>query len=252
MKKLPIIVALPVTEDKVISGALANEIEQIVTSAARCVELRLDYAKDVTTIDIAEIVRSIQDNGLDAICTCRVEAEGGEFHVANQESHEAILKTMIPAAPRYVDIELSTDKDLLQVILDASANNGVGVILSIHDFDRTPRLDEIDDFLQSIVDKVAVLSVQERESIIMKIIFMAMASDDNIVPMKVIESLSGIGFKVISFCMGMAGTISRVASVLPKIDGKPAGIFTYASLDESTAPGQFNLKTMEAILAPFF
>lgn len=252
MKKLPIAIALPVTEDMLRSGALASEIEQIAESAARCVELRLDHAMDVTTIDIAEIVRSIQDNDMDAICTCRVEAEGGEFHVENQESHESVLKAMISAAPRYIDIELSTDKDLLNVVLDACATDGVGVILSSHDFNGTPGLDEIDGFIQSVNDKVAMLRIREHDSIILKAVFTASATADNIVPMKVIELLGRSGFNVISFCMGMVGTISRVASVLPRTDGKPAGFFTYASLEQATAPGQFDLKTMEAILAPFF
>ena len=252
MKKLPIAVALPVTEDKVMSGTLASEIEQISASAAWYVELRLDYARDVITIDIAEIVRSIQGNGMDAICTCRIEAEGGGFHLENQESHEYVLKTMISAAPRYVDIELSTEKELLDGMIDACVNTGVNVILSRHDFNRTPDLDEVDNFVQSVYDKIAVLRIPNQESIILKAIFTATTSADNIVPMRVIESLGTMGYNAISFCMGMAGTISRVASVLPRTGGKPAGLFTYASLEQATAPGQFDLKTMEAMLAPFF
>ena len=252
MEKLPIAVALPVTEDKVISGALASEIAQISASRARWVELRLDYAMDITTIDIAEIVRAIHDNGMDAICTCRIEAEGGGFHLEDQENHESVLKTMVSAAPRYIDMELSTDNELLDTVLDACARDGVGIILSRHDFNGTPALDEVDNFVQSVNDKVTTLRIQDRNFLILKTIFTATATADNIVPMMVIESLGKSGFNVISFCMGLAGTISRVASVLPRSDGKPAGFFTYASLEQATAPGQFDLKTMEAILASFF
>ena len=252
MKKLPIMVAIPLIEDKVISGALMNEIERIAASTARGMELRLDYAEDIAAIDLNGIVRSIQSFDLDTICTCRIKKEGGNFCPRDQEEQEIIMKKMISAAPRYIDIELSTEPDFLNMVLNDCDRNGVGTILSHHDFAGTPNIDDLDKLLRSINEKIDLLNLPTNNPVILKAIFTANSVVDNLVPMNVIESLGARGFEVISFCMGITGIISRVASVLPRVDGKPSGVLTYASLDQATALGQLDLGTMEAILSPFF
>ncbi len=253
MKKLPIAVALPVTEAYISSGALPADIKKAGEGPAAYVELRLDYAHDVHALDIKQLVDACRAANLESICTCRVKAkaQGGNYVPRDQVAHEALLERIIEARPSLVDVELVNDATLLDVVLRACKKQGVGLILSLHNFSSTPPAAEVDALCDLLIKSVSQ-HPPEQDHIVFKVVFTARQAADNVMPLRVIERLSASGRDVISFCMGVEGLISRVACVLPRAPVGTAGKFTFASFGQATAPGQIDIGTMAALLDPFF
>ena len=82
------------------------------------------------------------------------------------------------------------------------------------------------------------------KKVIYKIIFTAQVFEDNLVPIKICNSLfeKDKNKSVISFCMGELGIFSRMMCV------KAGSFLTYASLGERTAPGQIDIRKMREVL----
>jgi 3-dehydroquinate dehydratase I len=253
MKKLPIAVALPVTEAYITSGALLADIKKVGAGSATYVELRLDYARDVNALDIAKLIGACREANLESICTCRVKAkaQGGNYVPRDLATHETLLKRIIEARPSLVDVELVNDAGLLDAALQACKKHGVGLILSLHDFSSTPPTAEVDALCDLLVKTVAQHPPEE-DRILFKVVFTARKVSDNEMPLRVIQRLSVSGRDVVSFCMGTEGIVSRVASVIPRASGGTAGKLTFASFGQATAPGQVDIGTMVALLDPFF
>ncbi len=253
MKKLPIAVALPVTEKYISSGALHADIKKVGEGPAAYVELRLDYARDVHTIDIGQLVSGCRAAKLEPICTCRVKAkaQGGNYVPRDLAAHQALLKCVIEARPSLVDVELVNDATLLDAALRSCKEHGVGLILSLHDFSSTPPAAEVDALCDLLIKTVSQ-HPPEQDNIVFKVVFTAKLAADNAMPLRVIERLSASGRDVVSFCMGAEGLVSRVVSVIPRAPGGTAGKFTFASFGQATAPGQIDIEAMAALLDPFF
>jgi 3-dehydroquinate dehydratase-1 len=253
MKKLPIAVALPVTEAYILSGTLPADIKKAGEGPAAYVELRLDYAREVDALDIGQLVGACRASNLEPICTCRVKAkaQGGNYVPRDLASHEAVLKRIIEARPSMVDVELVNDAVLLDAAMQSCKKHGVGVILSLHDFSSTPPTAEV-DALCDLLLKTVSQHPPDQDNIVFKVVFTAKKAADNAMPLRVIERLSASGRDVVSFCMGAQGLVSRIASVIPRAAGGTAGKFTFASFGHATAPGQIDIATMAALLDPFF
>ncbi|MEX2685080.1 MAG: type I 3-dehydroquinate dehydratase [Candidatus Sigynarchaeota archaeon] len=253
MKKLPIAAALPVTEKYISSGGLATDIKKVGEGPASYVELRLDYARNVEALDLKMLIETCQAANLESICTCRVKAkaQGGNYVPRDLASHEALLLRIIETKPSLVDVELVNDASLLDAALQACKQHGVGLILSLHDFESTPPAAEVDAMCDLLVQAVAQ-HPPERDHIVFKVVFTARKAVDNAIPFRVIDRLSATGRDVVSFCMGTEGLVSRVACVIPRSDGRAAAKLTFASFGQQTAPGQIDIATMAALLDPFF
>lgn len=89
-----------------------------------------------------ELLRKLPQLKLPLIVTVRHAAEGGAqpLSAAKRRKH---YKKFIPHAA-LVDIELRSAKSLADVIVEAQ-KSGVGIILSYHDFQKTPSVNQLCD-----------------------------------------------------------------------------------------------------------
>lgn len=181
---------------------------------ADIIELRVDLMDDP---DIPGLLKAAPKP---CIVTNRTKREGGQFK-GNEEQRIHLLHRAIDAGADYIDIEASTSRSLLESIL--AARGTTQVILSYHDFTRTPeRLDAIYDTMNQL------------PADILKIITYAGDINDNLAIFDLLKRARGDGRKLISFCMGEKGEISRILSPLL------GGFLTFGSLDtgKESAPGQ--------------
>ena len=95
----------------------------------RIIELRLDL------IDGFDLPMLLKEAGKPCIVTNRCKKDGGQF-AGTEEERVEILRRAIELGADYIDIETSTPGPLLKSILENKG--GVKVILSHHDFTRTP------------------------------------------------------------------------------------------------------------------
>lgn len=181
------------------------------------VELRLDEMWPVDDWWMEKCV-SLESLGYPVILTIRAENEGGRWK-GSMEERIAILTRALPSISA-VDIELSTG--VSSKIREYAKKQGTKLLISFHDFDRTPPIDE----LLSRVD-----DARAKGADITKIATMVNSVQD----VSVLSSLTITACKDNPLCvigMGKHGVATRLS--LPAIGSALA----YGYLDKPNAPGQ--------------
>lgn len=229
------------------SNALA-ENEPVIQAAMDvnpdAIELRWDYIQDplrITEEFIQAHVNLIQPK-VPVINTFRSSKEGGSSTI-DEEKRIDLITLLIKSKPRYVDIEMDTEKKYIRELVTLANQQDVKVIFSHHDFDKTSSLEEgkklLHDFLNKLL-MVSTLHTDRKGPFTFKLIFTAKKFEDNLIPLRLCKFFSkkGEDRNIISFCMGELGGLSRVACC------KFGSCMTYGAITEITAPGQLNVSTL--------
>ncbi len=158
----------------------------------------------------------------------RLADEGGVWHDTEARRIEKLLQAVEIGAPM-VDIELRTH-NLDNVV--ATIKKRTRCLISAHDLDRTPPLDE----LRSIVNRQIKASAD-----ICKVVTTARGPEDNLTILRLVAESWPV--PVVAFAMGPSGVLSRVLSPLAGAD------FTYAALapGKASAAGQMSVTEMRDI-----
>ena len=212
----------------VLAAVTADLTEEPAARAADAIEFRLDLAEK--PLDAL----SGYDGDLPIIATNRVEWEGGEASDTPER-----LETLRVAAehPKVeaIDVELAAIAagNGLKTVKHAR-ENGVSVIVSIHDFEETPAGTEMERLLSQAVEygDVGKLAVT------------AETLDDVLQLIAVTRSLTQDDEQVATMAMGAVGRHSRAIAPLY---GSRIG---YAPVDpaDATAPGQYDLATLREMV----
>ncbi|MDR2831000.1 MAG: type I 3-dehydroquinate dehydratase [Methanobrevibacter sp.] len=182
-------------------------------------ELRIDGINDSNPKMAKEIIQEIN---FPTIATNRPKSEGGYFN-GSEEDRIAILRATSDVA-EYVDVELQTKSDYINSILET----GVKTIISYHDFEKTPPLNEMSE----------VIEEELKIGDIAKIAVTGKTLEDTL---KILAILSKFN-NTIAISMGELGSYTRV------IASKFKAPITFAASDDVTAPGQIDFETMKWIL----
>lgn len=183
---------------------------------AGLIEIRLDYLNNPR--DMKKIVKSTP---LPLIATNRQYEQGGH----RPQNEDQRVRTLLDAAQlgfQFVDVE-STTADLDSITRQLK-EMGAGLIVSFHDFKRTPNIAEMEKTIHSQIRAGADVC---------KFVTTANEAGDNISCLLLTLKMSKIA-KVVCFAMGEKGIVSRVLSPLF------GAHFTYASVEKGreTASGQ--------------
>ncbi len=161
-----------------------------------------------------------------AIFTVRSSREGGGFKGSEARRLELISR-LAELRPAYLDIELATAKENLRWL--NSLPKDVERIVSWHDFKGTPPLGS----LRSICEE------ELGHGSVAKVVTTATSLDDNLTTLTLCGDEPG---KIVAFCMGELGAVSRVVSMSV---GAP---LVYASIpNEAVAPGQLSISMMRRL-----
>jgi 3-dehydroquinate dehydratase type I len=213
-------VCVPIVETTVEKAVIAVKKAE---RWADLVELRADYLKKIMLPPFLENRRK------PLIVTHRRKREGGRF-VGGEKKRLAVLRDAVDLGADYIDVEFSSEKSSLQGFL---VNKGrTQVILSLHDFRRTPSPKE----LRGLLGQMARL-----EADVVKIVSLARRWEDNLVILSLIPFARARNQRIIAFCMGDKGKVSRLFSPLL------GAAWTYASLnrEKPSAPGQLTAAEMK-------
>jgi 3-dehydroquinate dehydratase type I len=203
---------------------LAKKASLAFSLGSDLVELRIDrLAGDDAP---RELESALSRFATRAILTVRSRREGGSF-ARGEADRLRLISRLAEMRPAYIDVELATAKANKKWA--DSLPKDVEKIVSWHDFERTPALK-------------ALRAVREEElghGSIAKVITTARGVEDNLTTLTLCRDRPG---KVVSFCMGELGTVSRVVSMSL---GAP---LVYASLpNEPVAPGQLSIPVMQVL-----
>ncbi|MCW4022850.1 MAG: type I 3-dehydroquinate dehydratase [Candidatus Bathyarchaeota archaeon] len=187
------------------------------------IEIRLDSLKKHD--GLKEIASCTQ---IPLIATNKSKEQHGGF-LGTETERQKILFDAIQNGFEYVDVDLGTPNhvQLIQSFREAGAK----VIVSFHDFEKTPSLPE----LKKVQDEISALDAD-----VCKIVTTAKSVTDNLLVLDFVSELSKQA-KLVCFAMGEFGKTSRLLSPVF------GAFFTFACLDEKrkTAKGQLTIQEMK-------
>lgn len=219
-------ICVSVAEAKVDQAlAAAKKVERL----GDVIEIRLDTLRPPAVSPFMERLHC------PLLFTNRSVEEGGAYEGAEVE-RVSLLFEAIRQGAAYVDIELATARHVRDPLVDAARTSKTKLIMSWHDFKETPA----NNHLQEVVRE------QHRTGArIGKVVTMAHSHYDVLRVLNLQILAAELKFPLIAFCMGPIGAISRLATT------RLGGFMTYAapSAEKATAPGQFPLETLQALLA---
>ena len=205
-----------------------NKISEAEKHADIC-EVRLDLME---SFHLDQIINAAQKP---VIVTYRSEKEGGKGAADPSETADLLIAVARENAD-YIDVELSMPSELRNKIIQNKGNSQI--IISTHIMGNTPSNDELNILLEN--------SIRANGDIV-KIVTMANSHDDNLRMLDLVSRANTRGIKIIAFCMGAAGRMSRVFSLLM------GGYLSFTSLEtgEESAPGQIPVSEMKKLLEYF-
>ena len=192
---------------------------------ADLIELRVDYLRN------AGLGLLFQNRKKPFIVTHRRKEEGGRYR-GDERKRLGVLQEAIDLRADYIDVELATERSLLQGLI--SNKRSTRIILSFHDFRKTPPQKELQKLLNQMV---------RLEADVIKIVSFARSWEDNLNILSLLPFAKERKQKIVAFCMGEKGKISRIFS--PFL----GAAWTYASLNQSktSAPGQLTAQALKDI-----
>jgi len=215
-------VCIPIIETTVEKALIAI---QEVYRWADLIELRADYLRR------GKLAPLVENREKPIIVTNRRKGEGGKYK-GGERKRLRVLQEAMDLGADYIDVELATERSSLQGLI--RNKGGTQVILSFHDFRRTPSLKE----LQKLFDQMVRLGAD-----VIKIVSFASSWEDNLSVLSLIPFAKARKQEIVAFCMGEKGKLSRIFS--PFL----GAAWTYASLNKvkASAPGQMTVKEMKEI-----
>jgi 3-dehydroquinate dehydratase-1 len=200
------------------------------------VEWRADSYRDLAAESLLEALRALRNvlRTEPIIFTLRIKAEGGAQEMTQEFRSACIDGVIASKLADFVDVELCNGREFLQPLLRAAAGQGVHVILSYHDFEKTPANELLLAKIQGMNDcgaGVAKIAVMPRDA-------------GDVLRLLEVTLRARQTYPRLPLCtmsMGKLGVLTRTAGFLYGSD------MAYAVGQESSAPGQIPIHEARAI-----
>lgn len=217
---------------------LQQEVADLAGLEYDVIEWRMDHFNDIMdTTKALEAVKYVRELLKDTVilATFRTSKEGGEKAISNEDYvalNQAIIKS---GYADMIDVECFTGDEEVKAIVDCAHENNVVVVMSNHDFDKTPSYDEI-------ISRLRLM--QEKNADIPKIALMPTCKDDVLTVLKATNDMveKYADRPIITMSMASDGIISRLAG---EVFGS---CLTFGAAKKASAPGQINVKDLKTVL----
>ena len=193
---------------------------------ADIIEWRADFLPKEAILQVAPAIFE-KFAGRELLFTLRTRAEGGEIDLDSAEYVQIIKEVAQLYQPDYIDFEYFSYKDVFEEMLDFP-----NLVLSYHNFHETP------ENLMEILSELTSLNPK-----VVKIAVMAHTEQDVLDLMNFTRGFKTLNpeQEYVTVSMGKVGKVSRITS---DVTGSS---WSFASLDEASAPGQISLSSMQKI-----
>ncbi|CJI04160.1 type I 3-dehydroquinate dehydratase [Streptococcus pneumoniae] len=204
----------------------AQALEVTRYQDADIIEWRADFLPKEVILQVAPAIFE-KFAGRELVFTLRTRAEGGAIDLSPEEYVQLIKEVTKLYQPDYVDFEYFSYKDVFEEMLDFS-----NLILSYHNFQETP------ENMMEILSELTSLNPK-----VVKIAVMAHTEQDVLDLMNYTRGFKTLNpeQEYVTISMGKMGKLSRITS---NVTGSG---WSFASLDEASAPGQISLASMKKI-----
>ncbi|HFF6547626.1 TPA: type I 3-dehydroquinate dehydratase [Acinetobacter baumannii] len=227
---------VPITA-KTKKQALAQAQVIANTADADLAEFRIDllsFASDTKqVIALGHELKKILGNK-PMIATIRTKNEGSQLEISDADygkTYQAYLKNPFMD---WLDVEMFRDQKVVSEIVQKAHQKKVLVVMSNHDFQKTPSQDEIEKRL---------LKQDQMGADVLKIAVMPKSKQDVFTLMNATLKVSQQTTKpLLTMSMGQLGTISRVATA------NMGGSYSFGMIGQASAPGQIDVTKLKQIL----
>lgn len=221
MRKTKIVVPIMLTE--------LAELEKVSVSdyrTADIVEWRADFLSADEILEMApKFFEKFKESKI--LFTLRTVREGGNIQVS-EKKYLQILQEILTYNPAYIDVEFFTHGPSFAALKDFRDK----MVLSYHNFDEVPS-----DLTNRLI------KMHEEGTAFVKVAVMPERECDVLDLLQITRDMTlEYGDHFISMAMGDLGRLSRISGYLT------GSCWTFASLENSSAPGQISLKEIEYIL----
>lgn len=207
------------------------------TADADLAEFRIDllsFASDTKqVIALGHELKKILGNK-PMIATIRTKNEGGQLEISDADygkTYQAYLKNPFMD---WLDVEMFRDQKVVSEIVQKAHQKKVLIVISNHDFQKTPSQDEIEKRL---------LKQDQMGADVLKIAVMPKFKQDVFTLMNATLKVSQQTTKpLLTMSMGQLGTISRVATA------NMGGSYSFGMIGQASAPGQIDVTKLKQIL----
>ncbi|WP_367293925.1 type I 3-dehydroquinate dehydratase [Lactococcus lactis] len=221
MRKTKIVVPIMLTE--------LAELEKVSVSDYRTVDIvewRADFLSADEILEMApKFFEKFKESKI--LFTLRTVREGGNIQVS-EKKYLQILQEILTYNPAYIDVEFFTHGPSFAALKDFRDK----MVLSYHNFDEVPS-----DLTNRLI------KMHEEGTAFVKVAVMPERECDVLDLLQITRDMTlEYGDHFISMAMGDLGRLSRISGYLT------GSCWTFASLENSSAPGQISLKETEYIL----
>ncbi|CFB98572.1 type I 3-dehydroquinate dehydratase [Streptococcus pneumoniae] len=193
---------------------------------ADIIEWRADYLPKEAILQVAPAIFE-KFAGRELVFTLRTRSEGGEIELSPEEYIHLIKEVAQFYQPDYIDFEYYSYKDVFEEMLDFP-----NLVLSYHNFQETP------ENMMEILSELTSLNPK-----LVKVAAMAHTEQDVLDLMNYTRGFKTLNpeQEYVTISMGKVGKVSRITA---DVTGSS---WSFASLDEASAPGQISLASMKKI-----
>lgn len=202
------------------------------------VEWRVDWYEDAFDFEkVKEVLSELRTIlcGIPILFTFRTAKEGGEKEIS-EEMYLKLNQTIAATKETdMLDVEIFMEKAVVESIIGAAHENGVKIIASNHDFQKTPGHEEIVARLRKM---------QEMGADILKIAVMPQTKKDVITLLAATEEMvtNYAVQPVVTMSMSGMGVVSRLAG---EVFGSA---ITFGAAKKASAPGQIPVGELKQVL----
>ncbi|MGO6613172.1 type I 3-dehydroquinate dehydratase [Streptococcus pneumoniae] len=193
---------------------------------ADIIEWRADYLPKEAILQVAPAIFE-KFVGRELVFTLRTRSEGGEIDLSPEEYIHLIKEVAQLYQPDYIDFEYYSYKDVFEEMLDFP-----NLVLSYHNFQETP------ENMMEILSELTILNPK-----LVKVAVMAHTEQDVLDLMNYTRGFKTLNpeQEYVTISMGKVGKVSRITADVT------SSSWSFASLDEASAPGQISLASMKKI-----
>lgn len=202
------------------------------------VEFRVDFLRGVTQDGIMlatlQAVRQMLPHS-PLLFTFRTQAEGGEAAISDRDYAALLMQAVQSGLIDAVDIEYFRSRNYTEPVVQLAKEKSVTIVMSSHDFQKTPPYEEIVQRL---------LGMKEQGADVAKLACMPQCAAD------VLTLLQATNYvktqypdePLITMSMGQLGVISRISG---EVFGSA---MTFGAAKKASAPGQLDVATLRQTL----
>ncbi|MBU3803476.1 MAG: type I 3-dehydroquinate dehydratase [Candidatus Cellulosilyticum pullistercoris] len=217
---------------------LMEEAKALKTLKLDVVEWRIDHHQDVEDISkMEEALKELRNElgDMPLLVTFRSKKEGGEREVSVAYYAELNKAMAATGMADMIDVELFTGDEIVKEIVDFAHSKDVKVVMSNHDFFKTPAKEEI-------VSRLC--KMQEMNADLPKIAVMPQTTEDVLTLLSATNEMvtKHADRPIITMSMAGMGVVSRLA-------GEAFGsALTFGAAKAASAPGQVPVEKLAKVL----